>query len=194
MDAGWQTTPIFSSWWPALAAIQMVCPGWSDRSWVQTTMVSLASMYSRRWRSFAGCVKSLSHSVSSSRMGAFLLQDSAGSPTSITRALLVTFVHNWSNCSSPRIPLIVSTIIDATCWPSWQTRLVLQEFSSGCRRVSAVVRPAWPRRSTGSGMCSFETQRCEFLPSCGVDIASLNGVAFQMCWDCPRFQLVCFLN
>ena len=80
-------------------------------------------MYSWRWRPFVVSVKSPSHSLSSNRVGAFLLWGSAGSPTSIALALMVTFVQNRSNCSSLRIPLSVSAVIDAT---SWQTRLVLQ--------------------------------------------------------------------
>ena len=97
-------------------------------------------------------------------MGAFLLRGSAGSPTSTAPALLVTFVQNRSTCSSPRIPLSVSTasstyttltfMAEATC---------AADFNSSCWRVSAVVRPIWPR--TCSGICSFETKCREFLPS-----------------------------
>ena len=49
------------------------------------------------------------HILSSNRMGAFILRGSAGSPTSTAPALLVTFVQNRCTCSSPRIPLSVST-------------------------------------------------------------------------------------
>ena len=100
-------------------------------------MVSLASNYSRWWRSFAVSVMSPSRSLSSNRMAAVILRSSAGSPTSIAPALLVTFVQNRYYLSSPRIPSRVSTVNDATRWPT-----------------SSIVRPAWFR--TDSGMCSFE--------------------------------------
>ena len=91
------------------------------------------------WRSFAVSVKSPSHSLSSNRMGAFLLRDSAGSPTPIAAALLVTFVQNRYNCSSPWIPLslhshrrhLLTFVAHATC---------NAEYSSSCWRVSAVSR------------------------------------------------------
>ena len=134
---------------------RMVCPVWSHRLWMQATIVSLASMYSWRRRSFAVSVKSHSHSLSSNRMGAYLLQDSAASPTLKSPTLLVTLVQNRYNCSSPRILLRVSTVIDTTWCPSWQSRLVPQSSA----QVICVFSSSLPSMI---GMCSFETKRHEF--------------------------------
>ena len=72
------------------------------------------------------------------RIGAFLLRYGAGTPTQIAPALLVTFVQNRYNCSSPPSSCeslynhrrqLLTFVADATC---------VAEFNSSYRRVSAV--------------------------------------------------------
>ena len=128
------------------------------------------------------------HNLSSNLLGAFLL---GGSPTSISPALLVTFVQNTYNCSSARIPLSVSIVIDATCWPSWQTRFVLQ--SSG--QVVGMLQQYFAQHDpVGSEPSSPYWARPTYLASSHADwstvqllmvlpTASLSSIWYGTCFE-----------
>ena len=90
--------------------------------------------------------KSPSHSISSNRMGAFLLRGSAGSPTSTAPAVPITFVQNRSTCSSPRIPLSVST--------------------ASSTHTTCTEDPCKQGNTTDSSSSSFVSHRCSISWPC----------------------------